>query len=264
MDKQYFENKAQIFYSCLHDELYVGEHFVPEHILMRVYSGEMEIRNVSKRQVLSTGDTVLIARNQLSQITKKPKNGVPFKSLTLFLPQKELRAYFPMNTVHPKLKLTELHLHKHSLIDSLFQSILQYYEIGEELPMELIGMKINEAIAVLKNIQPETLNILTDFSEPGKIDLENFMVKNYQFNVSLERFAYLTGRSLATFKRDFKRIFFESPSKWLQQKRLNAAYELMLSKKLKASDVYLEVGFENLSHFSYAFKNHFGFPPSAI
>jgi len=39
---------------------------------------------------------------------------------------------------------------------------------------------------------------------------------------------------------------------------------LIKEKGSKPSDVYLEVGFEDLSHFSYAFKNAFGVAPSKI
>jgi AraC-like DNA-binding protein len=35
-------------------------------------------------------------------------------------------------------------------------------------------------------------------------------------------------------------------------------------QKRKAADIYLEVGFENLSHFSYAFKKQFGYSPSMV
>ena len=49
--------------------------------------------------------------------------------------------------------------------------------------------------------------MLFDFNEPFKIDLEAYMNMNYTFNVPMEKFAKLTGRSLATFKRDFKKIF---------------------------------------------------------
>jgi AraC family transcriptional regulator, exoenzyme S synthesis regulatory protein ExsA len=105
---------------------------------------------------------------------------------------------------------------------------------------------------------------LFDFGEPGKIDLEAFMIKNYQFNVGLHRFAYLTGRSLATFKRDFEKTFHTSPGNWLLQKRLQEAHYLIKEKGNKPSDVYLEVGFEDLSHFSYAFKNAYGVAPSKI
>jgi hypothetical protein len=50
------------------------------------------------------------------------------------------------------------------------------------------------------------------FSEPGKIDLEAFMNRNFHFDVSLERFAYLTGRSLSTLKRDFKDLYNLPPA----------------------------------------------------
>jgi AraC-like DNA-binding protein len=90
------------------------------------------------------------------------------------------------------------------------------------------------------------------------------MKKNFHFNVQLDRFAYLTGRSLATFKRDFQRIFDISPSRWLIQKRLQEAYYQIKEKGKTPSEVYLEVGFEDLSHFSFAFKKQFGMPPSKV
>ena len=68
------------------------------------------------------------------------------------------------------------------------------------------------------------------------------MNKNYHFNVKLERFAYLTGRSLATFKRDFEHTFNSPPGRWLQKKRLEQAYYLITRKGKTASDVYLELG----------------------
>jgi len=37
------------------------------------------------------------------------------------------------------------------------------------------------------------------------IDLEDFMEKNYMLNMTAEKFGYLTGRSLTTFKRILKR-----------------------------------------------------------
>jgi hypothetical protein len=48
--------------------------------------------------------------------------------------------------------------------------------------------------------------VLANFEEPGKIDLADYMEKNFMFNLPLEKFAYLTGRSLTTFKRDFSKI----------------------------------------------------------
>lgn len=38
----------------------------------------------------------------------------------------------------------------------------------------------------------------------------------------------------------------------------------MRNKDKKPSDVYLQLGFENLSHFSYAFKKQFGCTPTEL
>jgi len=90
------------------------------------------------------------------------------------------------------------------------------------------------------------------------------MIRSFTFNVEMKQFAYLTGRSLATFKRDFEKIFHRSPGRWLHQKRLAQADYLIREKGKKPSDVYLEVGFEDLSHFSFAFKKEFGKAPSLV
>ena len=106
--------------------------------------------------------------------------------------------------------------------------------------------------------------MLGTFSEMGKIDLEKYMEEHFMYNLPLERFAFLTGRSLTTFKSDFKKVFNNTPGKWLTEKRLQLAYHKLSMEKQKITDVYHSVGFENLSHFSFAFKKAFGHSPSSL
>ena len=82
------------------------------------------------------------------------------------------------------------------------------------------------------------------------------------FDLSVEQIAGFTGRSLAAFKRDFKKISTLPPQKWIIEKRLNVASDKIQNENRKISDVYLEVGFKNLSHFSNAYKKQFGMAPS--
>jgi len=116
----------------------------------------------------------------------------------------------------------------------------------------------------LRTIVNDVDAFLADFSEPGKIDLADFMEKNYKFNMPLERFSYLTGRSLTTFKRDFKYIYGITPQRWLTEKRLKLAYDLLINGNQTPAEIYREAGFENLSHFSFAFKKRFGYAPQSI
>ncbi len=65
-------------------------------------------------------------------------------------------------------------------------------------------------------------------------------------------------------QRDFSKIYDTTPKKWLQKRKLEQAYFLIQQKNRKPSDVYLDVGFESLSHFSYAFKKEFGMTPTEL
>ena len=123
-------------------------------------------------------------------------------------------------------------------------------------------LKVKEGVKLLLLALPELRNFLFDFSEPYKIDLEKFMLSNFHFNVPVEKFAQLTGRSLAGFKRDFQKTFGSPPRHWLLEQRLNAAKYLIEIKLQKPSAIYLDLGFESLSHFSHSFKKKFGIAPT--
>ena len=70
--------------------------------------------------------------------------------------------------------------------------------------------------------------------------------------------------SISAFKRDFKDIFNTTPSRWLMQKRLQEAHFLIEKKAQKPSDIFQDLGFETLSHFSFAFKKQFKTSPTDL
>ncbi len=147
---------------------------------------------------------------------------------------------------------------------NFIHSLIPYYEESGTIDKEFHNIKREELLLILLKNNPSLSNIIFDFGIPEKIDLEEFMNRNYKFNVSTERFAYLTGRSISAFKRDFKKIFNDTPSHWLIQKRLEEAYFLIERKNKKSSDIYINLGFEDLSHFSFSFKKKFGLAPSEV
>jgi len=87
---------------------------------------------------------------------------------------------------------------------------------------------------------------------------------NTYSNLKLEEIAFLCNMSLSTFKRHFINEYQTSPGKWLQDKRLQKAKELLQYNGLKVSDIYIDLGYTNLSNFSAAFKNKFGISPTEV
>jgi len=125
-------------------------------------------------------------------------------------------------------------------------------------------LKVKEGVKLILHSLPQLRSYLFDFAEPHQIDLEHFMMDNFHFNVPVERFARLTGRSLAGFKRDFAKTFGVPPRQWLFDKRLKAAKYLIEQKHQKPSAIYLDLGFESLPHFSRSFKQKFGKAPTNL
>ncbi|MBS7254120.1 helix-turn-helix domain-containing protein [Flavobacterium branchiicola] len=263
------QKTSPIAYSCYFSQNREGEQFSAEHAISFQISGVLTLNDGEKEYVFNPGDFRFIKRNQLIKFLKQPEPNAAFQSVSIYLTQAALRDYSiqynqKTNLIKNPETQTVYQLKPTALLKSLMDSLIPYINEDQMINKELQALKVNEAINILLQCKPELKDILFDFSEPGKIDLEAFMKKNFHFNVQLERFAYLTGRSLATFKRDFQRIFDNSPSRWLLQKRLQEAYYQIKEKGKTPSEVYLEVGFEDLSHFSFAFKKQFGLPPSKV
>jgi len=125
-------------------------------------------------------------------------------------------------------------------------------------------LKMLELLMGLANCNDELIGQLMDFSQPSKNDLQFVMGQHFTKNLPLKEFAWLSGRSLSAFKRDFQDSFHCTPGKWLLNKRLDYARTLLEQTNQVISEVYYEAGFENLSHFSRSFKDHFGMEPSRV
>ncbi|QEC42886.1 helix-turn-helix domain-containing protein [Pseudobacter ginsenosidimutans] len=264
-DKQ----KSPFSYSCYVARSREGEQFVPEHVFSYQLSGILTVNTGVKEYVFREGDFRFIKRNQLIKFNKQPAPDGVFEAVSIYFDQELLKQFsleYGYNTDsggNGKVD-TVTELKKEALYKSFVDSLLPYLQGNQLINQQLQTLKLREALLILLQSQPSLARLLFDFQEPGKIDLEEFMNRNFHFNVQLKRFAYLTGRSLATFKRDFEHIFHISPSKWLLQRRLQEAHYLIREKGKAPGEVYLETGFEDLSHFSFAFKKQYGVPPSQV
>lgn len=258
---------ANIVFTCSGTSKHSTELTAEEHSIVRVLSGELKVIQADNTYVFNAGDTHLFPRNRLALLVKSDKDGEPYRAIVVKLTHNILRSYYEAipSEINPVFKTDHIvKLDKSPLLDSFFDSMIPYFNLEYQLPQELSQLKIREAITILRTVDQNVDAILSDFSEPHKINLVEFMQKNFMFNMSLDKFSYLTGRSLTTFKRDFNKAFNTTPQKWLTQKRLELAKFQLTEKKRKPIDIYFEVGFENLSHFSYAFKKEFGVTPREL
>jgi AraC-like DNA-binding protein len=237
--------------------------------MVYILSGKLEINEGGKRTCLRKGECAFVRKDNRVSMNKMPQKGEQYKSIWLTFTRKFLREFYrildkkqlPADAKRQKISLYKLPADRPD-IRSLFESITPCFDSPIPPTDELLKLKMTEGIYILLNTDKSFYSSLFDFTEPWKIDILDFLNENYMYNLSMEEIASYTGRSLAVFKRDFKKVSRLSPQKWLIQRRLEAAYDKIRHDGKKVSDVCFEVGFKNLSHFSRVFKEQFGYSPT--
>ncbi|MDR1557202.1 MAG: AraC family transcriptional regulator, partial [Tannerellaceae bacterium] len=242
-----------------------------EHGIVYILSGKLEINEGGKITYLYKGECAFVRKDNRVSMNKMPKKNEQYKSIWLTFTRPFLREFYqtlnkkqlPEDAKRQKISVYKLPADRPD-IQSLFESMTPYFDSPIPPTDELLKLKMTEGVLILLNTDKNVYASLFDFVEPWKIDILDFLNRNYMYNLSVKEIASYTGRSLASFKRDFKKISPLSPEKWVIEKRLKVAHDKISKENKKASDVYLELGFKSLSHFSTAFKRQYGFPPTAI
>lgn len=242
------------------------EEFIPEHFFIYLLAGSIDGYDGSKHYHLQSGSASLVRKNYLARYNKQKQDGI-FEKVVVVFDAAFLKQYQKQHLVTFQQFSGDqafLPVEKNKTLDSYIHSLQPLYNGTGSVIETKADNKRTELLNILLQIHPEYAAALFDFGKPGRLDLQAFMNKHYKFNVGIERFAFLTGRSLSAFKRDFSAIFQQTPSRWLVQKRLQEAYFLISKKRTRPNDFYLDLGFEDLSHFSFAFKKQFGITPSEL
>jgi AraC-like DNA-binding protein len=154
-------------------------------------------------------------------------------------------------------------LHLDEVLSAYFPSVLSYFAKQQQPPGSLLEIKFKELILDLMTspLNASLCGYFKSLCNRSKTSIREVMESNFIYNLSLEQFAYLSGRSLSSFKKDFISTFNCPPGKWLLKRRLeHAKYLLELTDK-NINELAFETGFENASHFIRIFKQTYGITP---
>lgn len=191
-----------------------------------------------------------------------------FCSLMIFVPDDFISNVIKESSaLIPKWKEensdTVIYLNLDEVLSVYFHSVLSYFAKQEPPPGNLLEIKFKELILdLLLSPRNELLcSYFKSLCNKNKTSIREIMESNFIYNMKLEEFAYLSGRSITSFKKDFINTFNCTPGKWLLKRRLeHAKYLLELTDK-NINELVFETGFENASHFIKVFKQAYGLTP---
>lgn len=164
-----------------------------------------------------------------------------------------------------ELKLdTVVEVNNTNALLAYFSSVLPFFMQDPAPDKTLLKLKFKE---LLLHIFTDPANDalaqqLCGLCASSKPSIKRVMEENFLFDMKIEDYARITGRSLSGFKREFQELYGVTPGKWLISRRLETAKELLGSADRQVNEVAWDSGFEDASHFTRVFKNTYGQTPS--
>lgn len=250
------------------DECTVNEYYQPYNFLVYVEQGIVDIEFENKLYQYTKGSFILVRKHLHAKVSKRfTKEEGQAKTYTFIMPDNFLRNVitnfkFEKNLQPIGERILELAPTKslHTIITNIKNAV------DNKQHLDIIELEANiiQSLRAIIDSNHKLAILFKEFSLAERADLYLFMNHNFMLKTSLKELAELSGRSLSTFEREFKLIFNTTPHQWILKKRLELAYNLLEDTQSSVSDIYIQTGFEDLAHFSKAFKKEFGLNPSDL
>jgi AraC-like DNA-binding protein len=149
------------------------------------------------------------------------------------------------------------------LMKAFFEQLAVYVQYPTLFTMELIRIKMRELVLLLLYTKalPHLDALLEELFKPRLVTLRHVVKAHVYENTSLEELAILCGRSLSAFKREFKAEYGCTPGRYLREKKIERASNMLQNSRATVSEIAYSLGFSDPSHFGKLFKQHFGKTP---
>lgn len=150
------------------------------------------------------------------------------------------------------------------LLDKFVQGLFIYFENPELMDEELALLKMKELILILLKTyqQQDARQFIASLFRPDRIRFTEAVERNICSNITIEQMAFICHKSLSSFKREFKKVYQQSPAKYIKEKRLERAAQLLQSSTDSIAHIAYDVGFQDVTTFSASFRERFQIPPS--
>jgi AraC family transcriptional regulator, exoenzyme S synthesis regulatory protein ExsA len=242
--------------------------FLTEHTLFFIIQGEKLLHFQDKTITIQSNELILLKKG-IYVISENIPEGGAFEALMIFVSDKFLKEFYYSTIATESTEANDTSLvifQTNDILDSFKLQYLHYFGKSFKSLKQILQIKLHEIFLLLLSTksQPELLSFIRSSVDNKEIDLD-FIVQKYLFQpVTVNELANLSGRSLATFKRDFQKKYSASPKQWINQRRLAHAHMLLENTNENISEIAYTCGFENVSHFNKLFRKEYKIVPTAL
>jgi len=218
-----------------------------------------------KEEILEEGDLIFIR-------AKDKHNYEKFEDKNCEL----INIAFPASTIKKLFDYFGEGFHSKKLLNDEYPSKIKLSQIEKEILISRFEKLNTLSRANKKKIKTELRILLSDiFSKyftceknihteeipQWLLKLKSEMQIKENFTLGISKMYELCNRTPEHLSRTFKKYFGESPTDYIQNLRLNYAANLLSNSDEEITNIAMDSGFENLSHFYHLFKKKFNLSP---
>ncbi len=230
-------------------------------------SGSTKINAPYERKVLNKGDAVLLrCGTYFTELLPTLEQEV-YDILVFHLPREIIRQVYSEHFPVSSKSNRETFIHQvdtSQILHEFIKGLQLYFDNPGLVTEQLLRLKIQELIhLLLKTRNIDTLNeLFSDAFSPVEVSMKQVVYSHIFTDCSVSDLAMLCNMSPSTFKRQFSKVFNDTPSNFLKNKRLEKAKELLQHNHLSIGEIAFETCFYDTAHFTRSFRKKFGYSPT--
>jgi len=218
-----------------------------------------------KQEIIEEGDLVFIRQNDTHNYEKSDDKSCELINLAFpestilklfeyfgegFHSDKLLLAEFP-----PKIRLSKI---EKDILVNRFEKLNTLRRTNKKKIKTELRILLADIFSRYFTAKEESLN---DIFPSWLIKLKAEMERKENFVLGINKMYDLCERTPEHLSRSFKKYFNESPTDYITNLRLNYAANLLSNSDEDITNISMDCGFENLSHFYHLFKKKFDSSP---
>lgn len=222
------DDSSSILHKTLEANLENKAIYITTPLIVYIKQGKQIIRDYDAVADVVEENHLIFLSKGVYTVSDYVTGGDIFEAVLLFFDDKLIAKYLsraagtgnshsdrPQKNVHGTYTL-----HANEQIQRYIESLNYVYQDAEGTDA-LLELKLLELLHLIA-IQDKSFRFLRELSCGGSHKrrlITDFMEQYYSHKLKIEDYALLTGRSVSTFIRDFKRSYNTTPNRWITEKK---------------------------------------------
>ena len=257
------EQKIKLLYVCHADcektIIPTALHAHPNHLELQYISGGMaHIRIGGHNYVVQEGDVVVYNAGVLHEEHSDPETGMSFYNCGIknfqsaCLPEN----HFLSQGIKPILHTENMSDTVCAIFRELFEQVSQKKFSSNPVCYHLL----NALLIILNNQVSHEQLISKKFDDSFK-RCKDFIDENFRENISIEDMSKIANMSVSGFSHHFKKVFGVAPGQYIIRLKIGLGQKLLIGTDKTITEISMELGYDNVSHFNKQFKKYVGASP---